>query len=73
VTVEQGELSLLARQILIIAGRTMSGTAYLERMEEMDKESTKVIADSNRAVNVEVVSTYCLKISFSLVSYRTSG
>ena len=33
----------------------MGGPAYLEMIEEMDRELTKVIEDFDRAVNVEVL------------------
>ena len=41
--------------LLMIAARTGGGPAYLEMMEEMDKELKKVIEDFDRAVNVEAL------------------
>jgi hypothetical protein len=35
--------------------RTLSGLVHPERIEEMDKELTKVIEDFDRAVNVEAL------------------
>ena len=40
--------------MLIIAAKT-GGPAYLETIEEVDKELTKVIEDFDRAVNVEAL------------------
>jgi hypothetical protein len=37
------------------AARTVGGPAYLEMIEEMDRELTKVIEDFDRAVNVEAL------------------
>ena len=39
----------------MIAARTIGGMAYQERIEEMDRELTKVIEDFDRAVNVEAL------------------
>ena len=39
----------------MIAERTMSGLVHPERIEEMDKELTKVIEDFDRAMNVEAL------------------
>ena len=39
----------------MIAARTVGGLAYRERIEEMDRELTKVIEDFDRAVNVEAL------------------
>ena len=41
----------------MIAERTMSGLAHLQKIEEMNRELTKVIEDFDRAMNVE---TLCL-------------
>ena len=38
-----------------IAERTLSGLAHPQRVEEMDKELTKVIEDFDRAINVEAL------------------
>ena len=43
------------QQMLTIAARTAGGLAYPERIEEMDKELSKVIDDFDRAVNVEAL------------------
>ena len=40
---------------LITAGRTVGGLAYMERIEVLDGELTKVIEDFDRAVNVEAL------------------
>ena len=40
-------------QILTITARTVGGSAHPERIEEMDRELTKVIEDFNQAVDVE--------------------
>jgi hypothetical protein len=37
------------------AARTVGGSAYPEKIEEMDKELTKVIEDFNHAVDVEAL------------------
>ena len=42
-------------QVLITAVRTIGGLAYLERIEELDEELTKVTEDFDRAVNVEAL------------------
>jgi hypothetical protein len=39
----------------MIAARTIGGSAYVEKIEEMDKELTKVIEDFNHAVDVEAL------------------
>ena len=39
----------------MIAERTLSGLVHPERIEEMDRELTKVIEDFDRAVNVEAL------------------
>jgi hypothetical protein len=54
-------------QVLIIAGRTGGGPGYLETIEEMDQELTKVIEDFDRAVNVETLrlANETSKFSFS--------
>ena len=41
--------------MLTTAARTAGGLAYPERIEEMDKELSKVIDDFDRAVNVEAL------------------
>ena len=41
--------------MLTIAERTLSGLAHPQRVEEMDKELTKVIEDFDRAINVEAL------------------
>jgi len=42
-------------QALMITGRTVGGPASPEKIEEMDKELTKVIEDFNHAVDVEAL------------------
>ena len=39
----------------MITARSVGGLAYPEKIEEMDKELTKVIEDFNHAVDVEVL------------------
>ena len=39
----------------MITARTLGGPAYLETIEEMEKELTKTIEDFDRAVNVEAL------------------
>ena len=41
--------------MLIIAARTVGEPAYQEMIKEMDRELTKVVADFDRAVNVETL------------------
>jgi len=41
--------------VLIIAARTVGGSAYQEAIEEMDRELTRVVEDFDRAVNVEAL------------------
>jgi len=45
----------MAWLVLIIAARTVGGSAYQETIEEMDIELTRVIEDVDRAVNVEAL------------------
>ena len=42
-------------QVLMITARTVGGLAHPEKIEEMDKELTKVIEDFNHAVDVEAL------------------
>ena len=51
----------------MIAARTIARPAYLEMIEEMDRELTKVIEDFDRAVNVETLrlANETSKLSFS--------
>ena len=42
-------------QMLTIAERTMSGLTHPQRVEEMERELTKVIEDFDRAINVEAL------------------
>ncbi len=42
-------------QVLMITARTIGGPAYPEKIEEMDRELTKVIEDFNYAVDVEAL------------------
>ena len=39
----------------MIAERTLGGMAHPEKIEEMERELTKVIEDLDRAVNVEAL------------------
>jgi len=41
--------------VLTIAAGTIVGPAFLEKMEEMDRELAMVIEDFDRAVNVEAL------------------
>ena len=41
--------------MLTIAERTLNGLAHPQRVEEMDREMTKVIEDFDRAINVEAL------------------
>jgi hypothetical protein len=41
--------------MLIIAARTVGGSAYQETIDDMDRELAKVIEDFDRAVNVEAL------------------
>ena len=41
--------------MLTIAERTLSGLAHPQKVEEMDRELTKVIEDFDRAINVEAL------------------
>ena len=43
------------RQVLIMAERTLSGVAHSGKLEEMDKELSKVIEDFDHAMNVEAL------------------
>ena len=40
----------------MIAARTISGPAYPEMMEEIDRELTKMIEDFDRAMNFEALN-----------------
>ena len=61
---------------------TAGGLAYREKMEEMDRELTKVIEDFGRAVDIEALrlaknaGTHFLSppgnVLFSVVSYRAA-
>jgi hypothetical protein len=42
-------------QVLMITARTTGGHAHQEKIEEMDRELTKVIEDFNHAVDVETL------------------
>ena len=42
-------------QALMMTARTVGGPAYPEKIEEMDRELTKVIEDFNHAVDVEAL------------------
>ena len=66
---------------LTIAERTLSGLVHPEKIEEMDRELTKVIEDFDRAMNVEALhlaketskrSMVSNDRVFSVVSCRTS-
>ena len=41
--------------MLMIAERTISGSAYREMIEEIDRELTKAIEDFDRAMNFEAL------------------
>ena len=58
----------MVRQMLIITARMSSvGPAYLEMIEEMDRELNNVIEDFDRAVYVEAfrLANESSKLSFS--------
>jgi hypothetical protein len=68
-------------QVLMIAERTMGGLVHPGKIEEMDKELTKVIEDFDRAMNVEAlrlakqtgkhsILSQSGNVSCSVVSYR---
>ena len=42
-------------QMLMIAERTLSGLVHPEKIDELEKELTKVIEDFDRAMNVEAL------------------
>ena len=52
----------------MIAVRTVGGSGYLEMVEEMDRELTKVIKDFDRAVGVEAL---CLANETSKFSFTS--
>jgi len=54
----------------MIAERTLGGLLYLEEIEEMDEELTKVIEDFDRAVNVEALRLAKETGRQTLFSYR---
>jgi hypothetical protein len=66
----------------MVEARTVGGPAYLETIEEMDGELTKVIEDFTRAVDVETLrlakqsgkrsSSHSDDSPFSVVSHRAS-
>jgi hypothetical protein len=41
--------------MLIIAARTVGGSAYQEAIDDMERELARVIEDFDRAVNVEAL------------------
>jgi len=53
--------------MLMIAERTLNGLVHPQKIEEMNKELTKVIEDFDRAMNVEALR---LASKHSLVSIR---
>ena len=55
-------------QMLKIAERTLSGLVHPERIEEMDRELTKVIEDFDRAMNVEALRLAKESSKYSLIS-----
>jgi len=46
---------LLIQQVLIIAVRMVAIPAYLETIEEMERELTKIIEDFDRTVDIEAL------------------
>jgi len=52
--------------VLTIAARTIGGPAYLETIEEMERELIKVIEDFDHAVNVEALCLVNKTSRFSL-------
>jgi len=55
--------------VLTIAARTIGGPAYLEIIEDMERELTMVIEDFDRAVSVEAL---CLANETSKLSFFQS-
>jgi len=45
----------LSPQVLMITARAVGGSIYSEKIEEMDRELTRVIEDFGRAVDVEAL------------------
>ena len=56
----------------MIAERTLSGLVHPERIEEMDRELTKVIEDFDRAMNVEALRLAKETSEHSLISIGSS-
>ena len=54
----------------MIAERTLSGLVHPEKIEEMDRELTKVIEDFDRAMNVEALRLAKETSKQSLISIR---
>ena len=54
--------------MLMIAERTLSGLVHPGKIEEMDKELTKVIEDFDRAMNVEALRLAKETSKHSLIS-----
>jgi len=54
----------------MIAARTVGGPAYLEAIEEMERDLTNVIEDFDRAVDVEAL---CQAKKFGESSLSQSG
>ena len=52
----------------MIVERTLSGLAHPHRIEEMNKELTKVIEDFDRAMNVEALRLAKENSKHSLIS-----
>ena len=53
---------------MMIAERTMSGLVHPERIEDMDRELTKVIEDFDRAMNVEALCLAKESSKYSLIT-----
>ena len=60
---------------MMITARTVGGSAHPEKIEEMDKELTKVIEDFNYAVDVEALrlakkngTIYCSYLVMSVLN-----
>ena len=55
VGVSVGYYHFWIQRVLIIVERTMGGLVCPEKIEEMDKELTKIIEDFGHAVNIETL------------------
>ena len=63
-----GQSVLWIWQLLMIAERTLSGLVHPERIEEMERELTKVIEDFDRAMSVEALRLTKETSTYSFIS-----